>query len=613
MSGAQFWLAAFQPTPRPASAGDAASPLLRPPARAEPGVFALAVDVWRVADEFAVFVSNADAADAPGTLECRICFANSTRACDDLRDHGFPAVEARIGWAHEADVLEVFAPFFTDVERMAQTPTDPILRLRAVRFPEELPTGLEAAETFYAQLRVAPARNQPDTKLATQQAIWQLPRRKGRPETRAGVPVTAWPARYPTLNPLPTESAPDPSATRVWTGSLGPDGAQPGSLAELVSRLSDRTPPLELPVFGTVTLTLPPPVRLMPRADAFVAPAYRFDDIEVLGFRIDLGEFGDQADRLMAALVEPLNFHLAEGTGVAPDFRYRPASRTLMIELLRYGKMRLDRPTPPLSAGDYQSQHELLVRLLVGAVDDGTAQARNPATFVPAIFVDNPWSKLLGREVQGFDKRLAQFCVGGGKVLNPDGRLAGTASNRPPEPLGDVTEVRLVEHLGHDATAKTRILTLECGREECANWDELDPIDLRLALVNSSFFGAQWRQSDFDAVEFRRSFAETVFTDSLLGFRSIQVSPVDERRLDKAWITGRFSLDDVRVVFPAGIAILSLHDVASAPEAWRLLCRFLSRATGSTEIILPTGEWYRMKCSTDLRIDDGPVDVAVEW
>ena len=51
------------------------------------------------------------------------------------------------------------------------------------------------------------------------------------------------------------------------------------------------------------------------------------------------------------------------------------------------------------------------MRLLVGRVDDDTAQAHDPAVFVPAIFVDNPWSKILGREVQGFDKQMAEFCV----------------------------------------------------------------------------------------------------------------------------------------------------------------------------------------------------------
>ena len=68
-------------------------------------------------------------------------------------------------------------------------------------------------------------------------------------------------------------------------------------------------------------------------------------------------------------------------------------------------------PTAPLEVDDSQSQHELVVRLLVGRVDDDTAQAHAPAVYVPAIFVDNPWSKMLGRDAIGFDKRMAEFCV----------------------------------------------------------------------------------------------------------------------------------------------------------------------------------------------------------
>ena len=42
--------------------------------------------------------------------------------------------------------------------------------------------------------------------------------------------------------------------------------------------------------------------------------------------------------------------------------------------------------------------------MLVGRVDDDTGQAHDPATYVPVLFVDNPWSKALGREVQGLTR-----------------------------------------------------------------------------------------------------------------------------------------------------------------------------------------------------------------
>ena len=155
----------------------------------------------------------------------------------------------------------------------------------------------------------------------------------------------------------------------------------------------------------------------MDRADTFGVAAFRFEDVEVLGFRVDLRRLGHDDDKRLAALIDPLNFHLnphqfsrATRSAVS-DFRYRAASQTVMVELLRYGKMKLQETSPPLDVDDFQSQHELLARILVGRVDDDTAQARDPATFVPTIFVDNSWSKSLARSVQGFGKRMADFCI----------------------------------------------------------------------------------------------------------------------------------------------------------------------------------------------------------
>lgn len=606
---AQFWLATFERQRPSRDDAGAGPPLLLLSGGGQQEKLALAVDVWRLADEFAVFVSNADRVDEPRSLQCRLCFSNSAQTCDALRDRGFPALEARAEWDEAAGVLKLFAPFFSDAERMEQLPSEPLLALDAVQFEPAPGPDQDPVEIVYEQLQVAPARDQPDTKLAVQPARWSTRRSTRPPATRAGIPVAALRSRYPTLDPLPRRDEHDPSPTTIWTGVLVPAAGQVGGLSELVRNLPDRLP-ARAARQGAIGSR---PAQVIERTDAFFAPAYRFDDVEVIGFRIDLGEFGDAADEMLAGLVEPLNFHFAESTGAMSDFRYRPASRTLMIELLRYGKMRLDRPTPPLSTTDYQSQHELLVRMLVGVVDDGTAQARDPATFVPAIFVDNPWSKLLGREVQGFDKRLAHFCLSNHTPLSPDGRLPKPGPHDAPEPLGNVAEVRLVERLGPDGGGTSPVLTLNCAPEKYANWDEFDPVDMRLALVNSAFFGAQWRQSDFDAVEFRRSFARTVFTQNLLGFRSVQASPVDDRRLDKAWITGRFTIDDVRVVFPAGVATLTLHEVESAPSAWNRLCRLISGSATAAEIDLPTGDWYRMKCSTDLQVDDGPVDIALAW
>jgi hypothetical protein len=616
----QFWLATFG-RKRPLENGvQGAPPLMMSPAGGERGMLALAVDIWRVGDDFAVFVSNADSLDAPRSLQCRICFSNSVQACDDLRDRGYPAIEARAEWDEEAGELKLFAPFFSDAERMEQPPSEAILALRDVKFAAPPDPKQEAVEIAYEQSRIAPDPDHPDTQLAARPATWLTSRSSARPRPLAGIPVIAHRARYPTLDPLPTSNASHSSASTVWSGALNLSVGGTDSLSELVRGLVSQDSVLKYPAIPG-GIHLPRPIHIKPRSDAFFAPAFRFDDVEVLGFRVDLGEFGKVADELLTDLVAPLNFHLTEHRRTdsgyqhaMSDFRYRPASRTLMIELLRYGKMRLKRPTPPLSLEDYQSQHELLVRVLVGMVDDGTAQARNPATFVSAIFVDNPWSKFLGREAQGFDKRLAQFCAGRDQVpLGPDGRLLHARAHDAPQPLGTVTAVRLIDRLGQVARGTPPVLTLDCAPHRCQNWDEFDSVDMRLALVNSAFFGAQWRQSDFDAVEFRRSFARTVFSESLLGFRSVQTSPVDDRPLEKAWITGRFTIDNVSVVFPAGVATLIFQEIDSAPAAWNRLCRLMSGGGPAAEIDLPTGDWYRMKCTTDLHVDDGPVDIALAW
>ena len=114
--------------------------------------------------------------------------------------------------------------------------------------------------------------------------------------------------------------------------------------------------------------------------------------------------------------------------------------------------MKLKIATQPLTTADYQSQHEFLARMIVGRVDDDTAQARDPATFVPAIFVDNPWSKSLGRTVQGFDKRMADFFVGT-DVLRPDGTV-GASEKQQPKPLGSISKIALTDKTGgkHGAT-----------------------------------------------------------------------------------------------------------------------------------------------------------------
>ena len=582
----KFWLGTHGLNPVAAATGSTAEPLL------SSDVSAVAIEVieYEDANNVAVLLSTLTNAQSPEQLECRIGFANGAQASNDWRDRGFPLVDAAI--VRQGDVLRVGSPFFAPRVKEMQYEKD-ILTIRGIRFDE----GGKASKSFvtrYEQSQDAPDYLSPATSIMRMPVRWELQRSKvkraGGVQLELGPDMTT---RCPNLIPLKAGTL---KLTSVWTGDLDlPD-----------EPLRDEDAPL----------------KRLSRADTFGVPAFRFDNVDIMGFRVDLEAIVDDYKDKLDRLIEPLNFHLKSGPAWAPasgrnaitDFRYLPATSTLIIEVLRYGKMRLKSPALPLQVEDYQSQHELLVRVLVGRVDDDTAQAHDPAVFVPAIFVDNPWSKILGREVQGFDKHMADFCAySNGKLtrLRPDGR---ERDNTPQRPLIDIRRIDLVKTFGALADA-AGIPILELSYPPGAeNRDAFENIDLELALGGSSLSLTRWRQSDFADPEFRRSFARSAVRRTLKGFRSIQVSPVGERApdLDKTWITGTFAVDDtVRMARPAGVANLTLHnvpadDVSNPPKGWRLLCDLFGIRSGDRGTLsFPTGSWYQMKCSMDLTIDNG--------
>ena len=273
--------------------------------------------------------------------------------------------------------------------------------------------------------------------------------------------------------------------------------------------------------------------------------------------------------------------------------------------------MKLLETSPPLARHDFQSQHELLVRILVGRVDDDTAQARDPATFVPTIFVDNPWSKALGRSTLGYDKRKADFCIlenGTPRPVRPDGRLL--ADDEEPQPLASIAQIHLATNTTDRASGYT-LVELDCPYQTIEDWDVFEKINLQLAMGPVSIAPTRWRQSDFDAAEYRRSFARSAVSKTLKGFRSIQVSPVGGKLLKKAlrtdttWITGTFTFDDdVLFAQPTGTVTLTFHAKPSAPPVWKEVCKLFG-IDKQGSISLPAGSWYRMRCSMDLKIDNG--------
>jgi hypothetical protein len=284
------------------------------------------------------------------------------------------------------------------------------------------------------------------------------------------------------------------------------------------------------------------------------------------------------------------------------DFSWRVATPTVVIELLHYGQMRTRSPSEPLMPHDYMSQHELLVRLLVGKLDDDGSQARDASLFVPTIFVDNPWSKMVGRESQGFSKELAQFCIRDEQApdrLHPLD-MAGRREDRA-HPLTQVVQVRTPP--GFRDSRQHALLDLRYPTRP-GDDSRFQSVDLDTVLASSPFGFSRWRQSDFGGREFRRSFARQAMNTGFDGFRTVQATPVDGRGLPPTWIQGRMKITRMSALFPPGIASLTLSAHGrpdDGTDPWRTLCEIL----GDDEINLPAGDWYRLKMNLDLSVDNG--------
>ncbi|HEX2827327.1 MAG TPA: hypothetical protein VHP37_13345 [Burkholderiales bacterium] len=576
---ARFWLGTWDVQPVLPASRSPAQPI------AYHGASRLAIEV--IVDDgdggapsYAVLLSSVDDVADPQNLECRIGFANDAKACAIWRDRGFPLVDAAI--TYDGTTLEVFSPFYGGTESMTYDQ-----RLLSI-------TGLEFASAAGSKAKLGTRYRQfyqgPDWSDAANY-IRQAPVQWGAPRTQIAYAQSQATltldvvrgVRSPDLIPLVGMKS--IGVAHAWSGYVDVAKAKAAANAEQPTRVR--------------------------RADLFGVPAFRFEDVEVLGFRLDLPNTAE-TDACLSKLVEPLNFHLADRVRGArvPDFRYRAATRTVLVELLRYGRMKLRAQDPPLTLMDYQSQHELVVRVLVGRVDDDTAQAHDPAVFVPAIFVDNPWSKIVGRDLQGFGKCMASFCVQRDNAmvpLRPNGRAADAPD---PYRLGDVIQIStLTRSVTGGAPDGKKLVTIDCRPDDHPDWDDFRSIDLDIALGSFSAVDARWRQTDFDGVEFRRAFAREAVAEPLRGFKSVQVAPIGKRgrNLTKTWVTSRFEIDgDVRVAFPTGGARVTFHADPAAPRDWLSVCKLFGVGDEPlTQRNFRTGSWYRMMFSMDMTVESG--------
>ena len=93
-----FWLGTWELAQAVPATGNPSQPI----AAAE-GALRLAIEVHQDGPRYLILVSAADQLDAPGTLQCRIGFANGAAECCAWRSRGFPVVDAAIrlgndGW-----------------------------------------------------------------------------------------------------------------------------------------------------------------------------------------------------------------------------------------------------------------------------------------------------------------------------------------------------------------------------------------------------------------------------------------------------------------------------------------------------------------------------------
>jgi hypothetical protein len=157
------------------------------------------------------------------------------------------------------------------------------------------------------------------------------------------------------------------------------------------------------------------------------------------------------------------------------------------------------------------------------------------------------------------------------------------------------------------------LLAIDCPYETIDDWNAFLNIPIQLGLGSTSIAAMRWGQMDFLDPEYRRSFARRVVRNAFRSFNSIQPSPVggaavkEELQRAWAWITGAITFDEmVSVALPNGTIGLTFHSHADAPPKWKALCKLLEIQEGEDRrISMPAGSWYRMRCSWELKVDNG--------
>lgn len=323
--------------------------------------------------------------------------------------------------------------------------------------------------------------------------------------------------------------------------------------------------------------------------DPQFAPEFEFQNVKLTGFKVPVDR-----SYLKAIVDKYLNKDFERR-----DYTYEPTSADIIIECLQYGSMASANPPLGLRAGDSAGQQELLFRVLVGRVDQGSRVMQRPAMFCPFLYVDSAWSFISGREVIGYPKQLAAF-----SRYEEDGEVAGCRV-KAPDKAGNMAQVFTFDCRA-DRTTESMDTILD--REQRA----VTSVGLSAKLANapradSAWWGLPDLQGYADLDRFVRPWLEGGTT----GYGAIQLKRFGEAHMpDSACyneiLEGEYIVRNMQASLPLYRA--SLHfaprtGTGASADPFGILEAFGLHPN----VMVPAGSWYRATCDFRLRIID-PLD-----
>jgi hypothetical protein len=331
------------------------------------------------------------------------------------------------------------------------------------------------------------------------------------------------------------------------------------------------------------------------RGDPQAAPAYLFNDVEIVGFRLPV-----RSDLLQAVCDTWLNDPFPKRT-----YKYVPAKVDLVVECLDYPSIRSENPPPGMSAQTATRQRELVFRILVGRVDEDGRMLRAPAVFCPFVFVDSVTSLISGREVIGYPKVLASFTSLGERGQFDACKVMATPPGpASPGPLSLVTFDCRFDRNPPDV--EDLFLVQDESRQRIQEPDPfIEKTRVRASSLPLDINFAWWGVSDLQSGGTDgEAFMESWLEGQSYGYAGLQVKRFpDARRMQQDCyneiVECEYTLLQAAVSLPQHDASLYFptdegNDVYG-----------IARAFGFPPVVpVPPGSWYRTKVDFAFRVTD---------